>query len=365
MDRHAPHSTNPSRASVRVVLAYKNFASKHGISHIGLGVAAMNTSATLRRLGFWVDVWPCASGDELEKRLVETQAAAMRDKQHPVSHVVVSAPWIATDRFQAMLMRHPGVDFAVVSHSNIGFLMADPNGIRLLREACELSIGNHNFTVAGNCRKFCDAWDAMYGVRPRWLPNLYDVSTIRHVGQRKPWAGAGTLNVGVFGATRPLKNQVTAVAAAIEIAARNRAEVVINVNSGRAEGGGSVGGAIEQLVAGLSPHVRLQHVGWRTWPAFRQVVAKMHVLLSPSYTESFCMVVADGIAEGVASVVAESIDWVPKDWVANADDTNDVAKIAGRLLHDQHAVDRGQAALREYVKAGTPAWTSYLLKDGQ
>ena len=202
MERHRPHSTGPSPASVRVVLAYKNFAANKGISHIGLGVAAMNTSATLRRMGFWVDVWPVVSAEDLDRRLAETQAQAMRDGQHPVSHVVVSAPWIPTVRMQQMLMRHPDVDFAVVSHSNVGFLMADPTGIQILREGLELSIGNHNFAVAGNCKKFCDAWGAMYGVTPRWLPNLYDVSTIKNVGQRQPWT-AGTLRVGVFGATRP------------------------------------------------------------------------------------------------------------------------------------------------------------------
>lgn len=344
------------------MLAYKNLAAARGVSHVGLGVAAINTSATLRRLGYWVDVWSCTTADELESRLEVTQRGAARDRAHPVSHVVISAPWIATDRMQRLLSRFSDVDFSTVSHSNLGFLMADPCGIRLLREAAELTVGYRNYEVAGNCTRFCDAWQSMYGTRPRYLPNLYDVSSIKSVGQREPYHG-GTLRVGVFGATRALKNQVTAVAAAIELGARMRADVEIWTNSGRNEGGDTVDSAIQQLVAGLEPHVKLVPAGWRTWPAFRQVVAKMHVLLNVSYTESFNVTVADGIAEGVASVVSDAIPWVPNDWQACADDTSDIALVAGRLLHDRHAVDHGQRALRAYVEHGVAEWRAYL--EGQ
>jgi hypothetical protein len=44
---------------------------------------------------------------------------------------------------------------------------------------------------------------------------------------------------GIFGATRPLKNQVTAAAAAIELGARLHTDVKIWMNSGRVEGGGT------------------------------------------------------------------------------------------------------------------------------
>ena len=36
---------------LKVILAYKNFAANKNISHIGLGVSAMNTAKVLRRHG--------------------------------------------------------------------------------------------------------------------------------------------------------------------------------------------------------------------------------------------------------------------------------------------------------------------------
>ena len=49
----------------RLVLAYKNFAAHQNISHIGLGVSALNTCKVLRRAGMIADVWPIMSAKDL------------------------------------------------------------------------------------------------------------------------------------------------------------------------------------------------------------------------------------------------------------------------------------------------------------
>lgn len=352
-----PHSLAPTPETARVVIAYKNFAAHKGVSHIGLGVAALNTSRTLRALGYWVDVLPAQHSSDIE-RYLDNENWDGSQKQ-PISHVVISAPWIPTTELQGLLMRHPEVHFTVVSHSNVGFLMADPNGIRLLREGMDLSIGHHNFAVAGNSQKFVTAWERMYGRGMLWLPNLYDCSTIKPVGQRQPHHTGVPLRLGVFGATRPLKNMVTAVAGAVELAGTLRTHVDIYMSTGRDEGGASVRSAIAQLTYNL-PQCKVIESGWATWPSFRTLVGTMNLLLSPSYTESFNMVTADGVAEGVASVVSEAIDWAPADWVANIDDVGEVARVARRLLNDTHAVNEGQEALKRYVATGSKSWRSYL-----
>lgn len=355
--RHHPHSVSPSKSSVRIALVYKSFAVA---SHAGLGVCALNTQRTLQRAGYACSVWACHTPAEIASKLEAANDKSHRTGGHPISHVVISAPWIATPELQALISRLDDTEFAVISHSNFGFLAADPNAIRLLREGAAISAGSHNFRVGGNCEKFTTAWDRMYGVGSMLhLPNLYDTSEIRAVGQRHPWHHGQTLRVGVFGATRPLKNMVTAVAAAVELGRDLRADVEIWMNSGRNEGGSVVQTAINQLVAGL-PTVKLVHSGWASWPDFRHTVGHMHVLLQPSYTESFNMVTADGIHSGVASVVSEAIEWVPSHWVARVDDVADVARVARHLLHDVHAVDDGQRALCAYVERGLVAWEKYL-----
>ncbi|MGH9696220.1 MAG: hypothetical protein ACRD5Z_18875, partial [Bryobacteraceae bacterium] len=69
---------------MKVVLAYKNFAANRNISHIGLGVSALNTAKVLRRHGIQADVWSIVSAADLRVRL----------REWPAQQVIVSAPWI-------------------------------------------------------------------------------------------------------------------------------------------------------------------------------------------------------------------------------------------------------------------------------
>jgi hypothetical protein len=118
-------------------------------------------------------------------------------------------------------------------------------------------------------------------------------------------------------------------------------------------------GAVQEMLRGL-PHVRLVANGWQPWPKFRKVVGFMHLLLQPSYTESFNMVTADGVAECVPSVVSNAIDWAPEHWKANVDDVLDIARVGRQLLYDPRAIHDGLNALREYVADGLRSYERYF-----
>jgi hypothetical protein len=168
------------------------------------------------------------------------------------------------------------------------------------------------------------------------------------------------LCLGIFGATRVQKNIMSAAAAALVIArhmAASRTEIWVSSN--REEGGQGVMASVKEMLAQLD-RIRLVEAGWHGWREFRQLVGRMHLLLQPSYTESFNMVTADGIAEGVPSVVSSAIDWVPKYWQACADTVLDIARVGRHLLRDPHAGADGYRALQAYNRAGLAAWRAYL-----
>jgi hypothetical protein len=108
------------------------------------------------------------------------------------------------------------------------------------------------------------------------------------------------------------------------------------------------------------PGVKLIENGWQSWPKFRQTVAHMHLLLQPSYTESFNMVTADGVVEGVPSVVSSAIDWAPEHWKADIDDVLDIARAGRYLLRDPNAAQEGMDALVSHNRDGITAWLSFL-----
>jgi hypothetical protein len=334
----------------RVIFAYKNFAANKNISHIGLGVAAMNTAKTLRLQKVAAEVWPIVNAGELRSRLNDT-----------ISHVVVSAPWIPTVEWQGITGDFPNIHFAVNCHSNVGFLQADTNGVKLVREAMEIERATWNFHVAGNSSKFCRWIEDAYEVPCAYLPNLYYLEK-NHVPIRPLYQG-GTLRVGAFGATRPLKNFMSAAAAALEIASRLKTDLEIWLSSGRTEGGSGVLDAVRAMVTGL-PNVKLVEAGWQSWPKFRETVRHMHLLMQPSYTESFNMVTADGIAEGVPSVVSHAIDWAPEHWKASIDDVWDIARVGRSLLSDRLAGEDGLEALTVHNTHGLRAWKAFLSTNG-
>jgi glycosyltransferase involved in cell wall biosynthesis len=157
---------------------------------------------------------------------------------------------------------------------------------------------------------------------------------------------------------------MSAAGAALEISQNLRVPLEFWVSSGRAEGGGdTVIGAVQEMLRDL-PHVKLVLNNWQPWPKFRKVVAHMHLLLQPSYTESFNMVTADGVAEGVPSVVSNAIDWAPEHWKANVDDVLDIARVGRCLLRDSRAAHDGLKTLEAYVADGVRSYKKYFSDCG-
>ena len=134
----------------------------------------------------------------------------------------------------------------------------------------------------------------------------------------------------------------------------------IDFLAGRNEGAGSLNEAIRQMTVGL-PNFKLVETGWQTWPQFRQTVRNMHLLLQPSYTETFNVVTADGVAEGVASVVSDAIEWAPDNWKARCDDVDHIAQTGMRLLRDKSAPRKGLRALERYNARAKNAWLDLLI----
>jgi glycosyltransferase involved in cell wall biosynthesis len=337
---------------MKLAIAYKNFAANRGISHIGLGVTAMTNAKVLQSAGLRAEVWPVTNNVDVVNRI---KAAALAGD--PVTHLVIQAPWLSTYDLSTMVHAYPDITFAVVSHSNVGFLQADPSGVRLLRQASNLSVGVHNFHVAANSRKFADWWKSAYRMPALYLPNLYYMDSVERPARR--WHG-GTLRVGAFGAVRPLKNFMTAAAAALQIGSRVQADLEMWFSGGRTEGGGEVvWRAINEMFAGLR-WAKLVQAPWAPWPEFRQTVRHMHLLLQPSYTESFNMVTADGIAMGVPSVVSDAIDWAPAAWKAAHDDARSISDVGVRLLNSRSAMWRGRRALATHNREGLQVWQRFL-----
>ena len=335
--------------NVHLVLCYKNFAAFAGISHIGLGVAALNIAKVLTRHGIKATVLPILNSAALDAFLAKTPS---------VTHVEIAAPWIPTRELQMLTYKYGNVHFAVNCHSNVGFLQADTNGVKLLREYIDLELGSLNFQIAGNSSKFIRWIRGAYQAPCTYLPNMYYLDYA--VNPNKPVYGGGVLRIGAFGATRPQKNLMSAAGAALELHEELKVDTEFWVSGGRMEGGGSTILNSVKAMVGNVPGFTLKELGWATWPQFRDYVRKMHLLMQGSYTESFNMVTADGIAEGVPSVVSDALDWCPEYWKAYSDNVPDMARVGRQLLFDPQAPYDGMVHLEEHNASAFDVWCDWL-----
>jgi glycosyltransferase involved in cell wall biosynthesis len=333
----------------RLGIAYKNFAAWRGISHVGLGIAAQANAEYLNAHGEHAVVFPVRHNIDIVNSINQYNS----EHAEPLTHVVISAPWLSCRDMAALVEHFKMIQFAIVSHSNVGFLQADPSGIALLRDYIELSYKYDNLTVGGNSERFTKWLSEAYDTFTVLLPNMYPIPAF------VPHKSLGdVIRIGSFGAIRPLKNQLTAAAAAIIIGERLEKPIEFHLSAGREEGGGNIVlSAIQQMVKDVLGFTLVLD-GWSPWSDFNETVANMDLLIHPSYTESFNIVSADGISQGVPVVGSTAINWLPKDWQADSDDAVEIAERGIQLLGK--GVHQGIEALTEHNHFGFKHWKKFL-----
>jgi hypothetical protein len=355
-------STNEEKASqIRVAICFKNFSAWKGISHIGLGVTAHTNAEVLKSRGIETVVFPVRHNVDIVDDIRDY------NKQHPgkpLTHVVISAPWLSTLDVTSMIEHFNGTQFAIISHSNVGFLQADPQGVRLFRQDVELARSHKNLRVGGNSRKFVAWADEAYEANSVYLPNLYPVKQRPHKTFQSTWLDTTEpLRIGAFGAVRVQKNIMSAAAAALVLREWTGVDTEFYLSTGREDesGGRVLLNAVRQMTGDI-PGFTLIEKPWSPWGNFKELVGKMDLLINASYTESFNMVTADGVALGVPSVVSDAIEWAPEEWKAKSDDVLDIAATGMNLLYaNERERLLGCKALHKHNEEGVTAWQEYLV----
>ncbi len=354
-----PNNVTPSIESTHVVMATKNWSSVPGVCSVGLSVTAGNTMRVLRRNGVHAESWQLKDVPELYQRLALVQQSPSPNP----THVITSAPsWLQPLHFVELSALYPDTEFVQQNHTGTAYLSIDKFGIKNIREVIDLEKDLHNVRVGWNNPRGRDwALNTFHG-GDLLLPNLYDTTTFVNPVSARPHPDP--IRIGSFGANRPWKNLLSAAEAAILIAERLGVGLEYYVNSGRPEamwGGARMMECRSELFEGMI-NKKLINVPWCPWPQFRRVVRTMDLLISPSFDETFCVVVADGIAEGVPSVCGGSIEWAPASWHCQPYDPLNMMQTGMGLLHDLNSVHEGRASLQRYVELGTTLWMNYLLK---
>jgi hypothetical protein len=335
-------------STVKLVICPRNTNS--GASHAGLRTSTQGTARVLRSHGINAVVRPVSNRSDIETLITA---------ENP-THIVISALWLSTFDLTYLVHTYVHIQWSVLCHSNIAFLQAEPNAISLLHDAVDLELSSvGNFQVAANSNNGALGIQSAWECPAIYLPNLYYLDNTVHI-LRKKWSG-GTLRIGAFGAIRPLKNPTASAFASLAIASALSTDLEFYINAGGPDGGwsGRLLPAVEAIFRGV-PHASLIKIPWQPWPQFRSLIRGMHVMLQPSFTETFNIVTADGVAEGIASVVSNVIEWAPDHWKADPDDTGEIARVGRYLIADSHSAQDGMTALLNHNNSGINLWGEWL-----
>lgn len=340
----------------KVLLAFKNLhATDPGVCHQGLGITATNVSMVLSEAGIDNALWPVVDGYDLRKRLRWHQADGY-------THVVLFAPFFDIGFMEQLAAEWPGIQWAVTCHSNVGFLQSDRWSLKVMRQGVELAKKYPNFHVAGNSAKFARFIREAYAEDCLWLPNLYHLDPyVKPTEPRPSYSGHGTLRIGIFGATRALKNISSAAGAAVIIAEQLGSRVELWVSKGREEGPGAdrLLDVVTEITKGLG-HFTVRPLNWQLWPDFKASVRKMHLTLQPSFTETFNNVSCDSASQGVPVVCSPAITWAPRHWTADPDDVCDIARTGMSLMRDPRARLEGWDAIHRHNREALLIWRDWL-----
>lgn len=283
--------------------------------------------------------------------------------------VIIEAFWVVPDKFDVLLEASPNVKFVIRNHSESPFLANE--GIAF--DWTLKYVGKPNVIMSCNAPRMMEetrflahlAYPELSPVDIRnkvvYLPNFYPIPDATQVGQINEHDLH--VDVGCFGAVRPLKNHMLQAIAALKFATKIGKRLRFHINGGRIEMGGSpILKNLVQLFDHFPNHELVMHK-WKDHIRFKELVASMDLLTQVSFSETFNIIAADAITQGVATVTSSEIPWSSHCFRAEATSSESIAEMMHKAYRIKLKVPRYNPSLkglRRYDTQSTEVWTAFL-----
>jgi hypothetical protein len=308
----------------------------------------------------------------IEAKLVEVVDNNCIDREvtlYKPTHVIIEAFWVVPEKFGVLTKLHPKVDWIVRNHSELPFLANE--GIALEWSLEYLKYKNV-FLAPNSYKTYLDTVEMVAAAhsplqaeyKVLYLPNFYKIKK----PMRERHFESEEFNVGCFGAIRPFKNHIIQAVAAIDYARNNHKKLRFHVNVARIEdAGNNTLKSLRGLFKHLDPNkYELVEHGWLNHDDFLKLIATMDICLQASFTESFNIVTADAVSQGVPVVVSEEIEWLPSSFVARHTSSKDITATMRKVLFCFRFWFKARTALKgllTYNQKSKEIWTSLFTRD--
>ena len=231
--------------------------------------------------------------------------------------VIIEALWVVPEKFDILHKLHPTVRWYIRLHSEIPFLSSETIAMDWIYKYETLV--HNNVTIGVNSKKMLQDLHKIGVYNSIYMPNYYPADKIADIIPLKK----DHIDIGCFGAVRPMKNQLIQAVAAIEFGNSVNKEIHFHINSGRVERGESALNNIRSLFANQKLHKLVEH-GWLGHDLFLLVVAQMDLGLQVSFNETFNIVAADFVSQNIPLVGSHEIPWLNNFYKAEETNTTDI-----------------------------------------
>ena len=252
--------------------------------------------------------------------------------KHKPTHVVIEALWVVPSKFEVLTKLHPKVKWIVRLHSEMPFMAGEGMAMNWIMDY----LSYENVSVGVNAPRMLDevrvytklgkGWpSALVNKRVIYMPNFYPQHYVKKLFDYKK----EYVDVGCFGAVRPLKNHLVQAFGALKFANKIKKKLRFHINVGRQEMKGEPVlhnlKAVFMQLAGTG-HELVMHE-WVQREDFLKLCATMDIGMQCNFSETFNIVGADLVSQGVPLVATKEVPWASRLFNADPNSSDNVAKV--------------------------------------
>ena len=286
--------------------------------------------------------------------------------QYKPTHVIIEALWCVPSKFAVLCKLHPKIKWIIRLHSDLPFLANEGIAMDWLADYARFP----NVIIAANAPRMlretkvylCSVFDWDNRTTKEkiiYLPNFYPQTyKKKHFNPKKD-----VVDICCFGAVRPLKNHLIQAVAAVEYAESQNKRLRFHINAGRIEMKGepvlnNLRGMFMQLAD--KGHELISHQ-WCPREDFLKICADMDIGMQVSFSETFNIVAADLISQGVPVVGSIEIPWANKWFCADPVESGDIfCVLKTTAMFPQLNVWANRRQLNNYTNKTRTTWLSYF-----
>lgn len=287
--------------------------------------------------------------------------------KHRPTHVIIEALWVVPSKFTVLNPLHKDVTWIVRLHSEMPFLAGEGMAMDWIGEYANFS----NILIGVNAPRMmsevkfylqhkCDWSEEEANRRIIYMPNYYPTDFAE---KTYDISGKDSIDIGCFGAVRPLKNHMLQAFASIKLAEQLGKTLNFHINSGRLE---MKGEPVLNNLRGLFTHLydkghRLISHGWTHRDEFLKLCAQMDIGMQCSFSETFNIVGADFVSQGVPLISSVEIPWASPMFSADPASSEDIFNKL-MLTHNnaEKNILQNQGFLTKYVENTQQLWVNYF-----